>query len=86
VRLHPLADQIRNSLTGVITKRTFLGVSIIYDLKLADFEIQAIESGSRVQFNVGETVSAAIDPDLAWTYPDIAQDAARSLATTRPDH
>jgi hypothetical protein len=80
VRLHPSADAVQNSLTGIITKRAFLGVSIIYDLKVADFEIQAIESGSRVQFNVGDTVRAAIDPDLAWTYPDITQSEARSPA------
>jgi iron(III) transport system ATP-binding protein len=73
VRLHPSTDDVQNSLTGIITKRAFLGVSIIYDLKVAGFEIQAIESGSRVQFNVGDTVRAAVDPDLAWTYPDIAQ-------------
>jgi hypothetical protein len=65
---------VQNSLTGVITKRTFLGVSIIYDLKVSGFEIQAVESGSRVQFNVGETVKIEIDPDLAWTYPESAHD------------
>jgi len=57
-----------NTIVGEVIKRTFLGVSIIYDVKIAGSTVQSIESGSRMKLNVGDLVQVHFDPRLTWAY------------------
>ncbi len=49
-------------------KRTFLGISTIYDVDMTVLNLQAVEHGSRVHFNEGDNVSAQFDPAMTWSY------------------
>ncbi len=69
------ADQVAHSLDGIVATTTYLGHSVIYDVKIdwIDLEVRCLPERAGGRFRPGDEVAVWWDRTSDWVVPDDAE-------------